>query len=62
MSAREAFWQMDELLKRIDALFQRWEDKRFNNALPHLRLAFSGLAPREVDSVAARVARAAPSR
>ena len=57
MSARESFWQMDELLKRIDALFQRWEDQRFNNALPHLRLAFSGLAPREVDSVAARVAR-----
>ena len=56
MTARESFWQMDGLLRRIDELFNAWEDERFNSALPHMRLAFSQLAPKEVDSVAERVA------
>lgn len=55
-TAREAFWHMDSLLRSIDKLFQRWEEGRFNNALPHMRLAFSQLSPKEVDSVAGRVA------
>ena len=55
MTAREAFWRMDNLLRRIDELLQRWEDSRFNRALPHMRLAFSQLSPREIDSVAERV-------
>ena len=37
-------------------LFARWEDTRFTKALPHMRLAFSQLAPKEVDLVAERVA------
>ena len=56
MTAREAFWRMDNLLLGIDALFQQWEENRFNNALPHLRLAFSQLSPKEIDMVAERVA------
>jgi len=56
MTAREAFWRMDELLRGIDELFRAWEENRFNNALPHLRLAFSQLSPKEIDSVAERVA------
>lgn len=56
MTAREAFWRMDDLIRSIDALFQRWEEGRFNNALPHMRLAFSQLSPREIDNVAGRVA------
>jgi hypothetical protein len=56
MTAREAFWRMDELLRGIDDLFRAWEENRFNNALPHMRLAFSQLSPREIDSVAGRVA------
>ncbi|MCA9031395.1 MAG: hypothetical protein KDA66_11330, partial [Planctomycetaceae bacterium] len=54
--AREVFWNMDHLLQRIDALFLQWEESRFNNALPHMRLAFSELSPKEVDLVAGRVA------
>jgi hypothetical protein len=56
MTAREAFWRMDPLLRSVDELFRRWEEERFVNALPHLRLAFSQLSPKEVDSVAGRVA------
>ncbi len=57
MTAREAFWRMESLLRGIDELFQSWEEARFNNALPHMRLAFSQLSPKEVDSVAERVAK-----
>lgn len=56
MTAPEAFWRMDELLRGIDELFRDWEENRFNNALPHMRLAFSQLSPKEIDSVAERVA------
>lgn len=56
MTAREAFWRLDDLLRSLDTLFQRWEEGRFNHALPHMRLAFSQLSPKEVDSVAERVA------
>ena len=56
MAARETFRRSDELLLSIDGLFQQWEEARFVNALPHLRLAFSQLSPKEVDSVATRVA------
>jgi hypothetical protein len=56
MTAREAFWRMDDLLLAIDGLFREWEENRFNNALPHMRLAFSQLSPKEIDSVAERVA------
>lgn len=56
MTAREAFWRMDELLLAIDSLFRDWEEHRFNNALPHMRLAFSQLSPKEIDNVAQRVA------
>jgi hypothetical protein len=55
-TAREAFWRMDELLNSIDALFERWEETRFTKALPHMRLAFSQLSPKEIDLVANRVA------
>jgi len=56
MTAREAFWRSDRLLASIDALFKSWDENRFHHALPHMRLAFSQLAPKEVDSVAKRVA------
>lgn len=55
-TSREAFWRLDELLGQIDRLFASWETERFHQALPHLRLAFSRLAPKEIDRVAERVA------
>lgn len=57
MSARESFWQMKQLLKRLDTLFKDWEEERFQSALPHMRLAFSQLSPVEVDRVAKQVAK-----
>jgi len=56
MTARETFWRSEQLLKSIDELLKRWEEGRFNKALPHMRLAFSQLSPKEVDSVAKAVA------
>lgn len=56
MTSREAFWRSESLLSSINELFERWDTGRFNNALPHMRLAFSQLSPKEVDSVAKRVA------
>lgn len=56
MTGRESFWRMRGLLLKIDQLFENWEEDRFRVALPHLRLAFSQLSPKEVDLVAERVA------
>jgi hypothetical protein len=55
-TARETFWRMPNLLTLIDSLFQDWDEDRFRVALPHLRLAFSQLTPKEIDAVAERVA------
>lgn len=56
VTARETFWRMPALLSLVDSLFQNWEEDRFRVALPHLRLAFSQLTPKEIDAVAERVA------
>jgi len=56
MTGREVFWQLQPLLASIDRLFSRWEEDRFIHALPNLRLAFSQLAPKEIDAVGKRVA------
>ena len=56
LTAREVFWRMDHLLKAIDQLFRNWDQDRFYQALPNLRLAFSHLAPKEIDHVAESVA------
>lgn len=56
MTARECLWQMDSLLQSLDRLLTSWEEERFHKALPSLRIAFSGLAPKEIDEVAAKVA------
>jgi hypothetical protein len=55
-TAREAAWQVVELVKAIDAQFRAWDEKTFLGALPDLRLAFAGLTPREVSRVADHVA------
>jgi hypothetical protein len=37
-------------------MFAAWDEDEFLHRLPHLRLAWSGLTPRETDRVAARIA------
>jgi hypothetical protein len=56
-TAREAAWQVVELVRAIDAQFAAWDERTFLLALPELRLAFTGLTPREVARVADHVAR-----
>jgi hypothetical protein len=54
--APELLWRVPELLSAIDGLIAGLDDERFVAQLPHLRLAFSALNPRETDEVAARIA------
>src|SRR5262249_24439437 len=54
-TAREAAWQVAELIRALDEQFAAWDDRTFLDALPELRLAFTGLTPREVARVAERV-------
>ena len=54
--APELLWRVPELLAVIDGLIAGLNDERFIAQLPHLRLAFSALNPRETDEVAARIA------
>lgn len=49
---RELSWQTPELMQRLDTLFNAWGEEEFNQALPHLRLAFAQHTPRETDRVA----------
>ena len=53
--APELLWRVPELLAAIDGLIADLNDERFLAQLPHLRLAFSALNPRETDAVAARI-------
>jgi hypothetical protein len=54
--APELMWRVPELLAALDELVAGLDDERFIAQLPHLRLAFSALNPRETDEVAARIA------
>lgn len=55
-TARELAWREPRLLAAIDALLHGWDEDEFISRLPHLRLAFAALSPRETDQVAAAVA------
>ncbi len=55
-TARELAWREPALLQAVEALFSQWDDDEFLHRLPHLRLAWSDLAPSETDRVAAQVA------
>jgi hypothetical protein len=49
---REVAWRLPAFLDRVNAMFDGWSDEDFIRALPHLRLAFADLSPREADAVA----------
>jgi hypothetical protein len=55
-TARELAWHEHALLHAVEAMFAQWDDAEFLRRLPHLRLAWSDLTPRETDRVAAQVA------
>ena len=56
-TARELAWQSEGLVALIDERLRTWDQEEFESALPELRLAFADLTPREVDRVAAVVAK-----
>ncbi len=55
-AARELAWREPRLLESVEHLFESWSEDEFLLRLPHLRLAWSDLTPREADRVAALVA------
>ena len=55
-AAREAAWQLTELLQALDTLLASWGEATFIEALPEMRLAFAELTPRETDRVGEAVA------
>lgn len=55
-TSRELAWREPRLLQAIEDLFGQWSEDEFLLRLPHLRLAWSDLTPRETDRVATCVA------
>ena len=51
-TARSVLWLVPEVLDNLHQVFRDWEEDRFVDALPELRLAFADLTPRECDQVA----------
>jgi hypothetical protein len=55
-SARDAAWQLPELLRALDELLEGWPGEQFVALLPELRLAFAAMTPKETDRIAEAVA------
>ena len=55
-TAREAVWQSPALVTALDDTVRAWDDETFVEHLPHLRLAFASMTPRETDRLAGQVA------
>jgi hypothetical protein len=55
-TARSVLWHVPEVLASLHEVLRTWEDGHFVRQLPHLRLAFADLTPREADRVARAVA------
>ncbi len=55
-TAREAAWQSPALVTALDDTVRAWDDDTFVEHLPHLRLAFASMTPRETDRLAGHVA------
>src|SRR5262249_28934249 len=58
-SARDVLWQAPEAIRAIHQVLREWDEESFVRQLPHLRLAFADLTPRECDQVARLAARQA---
>ncbi len=55
-TARETVWQDAGVVTALDSRLVGWDQPTFLSTLPDLRLAFTGLTPRETDRVAEAVA------
>jgi hypothetical protein len=55
-TCRELAWRQPALVETVEILMGAWSEEEFIERLPHLRLAFADLTPRETDQVAGVVA------
>jgi hypothetical protein len=55
-ACRELAWRQPALVEAVELLLQAWNDDEFLERIPHLRMAFADLTPREADQVASVVA------
>jgi len=55
-ACRELAWRQPALAEAVHRLLSAWNDEEFIERIPHLRMAFADLTPRETDQVAALVA------
>ncbi len=56
-TCREIAWQQPAFAEAIHKLLATWSEDEFVERLPHLRMAFADLTPRETDQVAEVVAK-----
>jgi hypothetical protein len=55
-ACRELAWRQPALVEAVEKLLAAWNEEEFIQRIPHLRMAFADLTPREADQVAAVVA------
>ncbi len=55
-SCRELAWRQPALVEEVEKLLAAWSEEEFIQRVPHLRMAFADLTPREADQVATVVA------
>lgn len=55
-SCRELAWRQPALIEAVEKLLSVWSEEEFVERIPHLRMAFADLTPREADQVATVVA------
>jgi hypothetical protein len=55
-ACRELAWRQPALVEAVEKLLATWNEEEFIQRIPHLRMAFADLTPREADQVAAVVA------
>ncbi len=55
-SCRELAWRQPALVGAVERLLGAWSEEEFIQRIPHLRMAFADLTPRETDQVATVVA------
>ncbi|MEJ2589863.1 MAG: DUF5682 family protein, partial [Candidatus Thiodiazotropha sp.] len=54
--ARETLWHIPQVLQGLNRLIDSWPESHFLSLLPALRLLFTELSPKELDTVAHRLA------
>jgi hypothetical protein len=55
-ACRELAWRLPALAEAVEKLLTGWSEEEFIERIPHLRMAFADLTPREADQVATVVA------